>query len=145
MTHFLIGEITEQSTKELLAALPHIDTLVLNTCGGDLHCAFALYDALRSRPDIQVIGTGQVASSGILVLLGADRRSATPNTRFMCHPVACEGNAEQERLFLQNQIVSLIAERTGMALAYVQKLMSKVTWFGVKQAECLGLVRMPFC
>jgi ATP-dependent Clp protease, protease subunit len=60
----------------------------LNTPGGSLHDALAMYDTMVMLPTpIVVTVTGQCASGGLLVLAAADVKLSFPNSMFFYHPV----------------------------------------------------------
>ena len=73
-----------------LGANQYLDsiTLVLNTEGGDLYQALAIYDLIRlqqiTKP-IKVLCCGPVMSAGIVIMCAAEERVAMPHTQFMIH------------------------------------------------------------
>lgn len=61
-------------------------TIHLNTCGGDVQQALAIYDRIRSSSaHVTIIGYGEVASSGCLIMQAADRRAVYKHTHVMWH------------------------------------------------------------
>ena len=90
----LYGPVCRETTFPIISQvleLEHIDPgvpirLHINTEGGSLSDALALYDALRgvSAPIITV-ATGMCASAGLLLLSAGDLRLSTTNTVFFYH------------------------------------------------------------
>lgn len=63
-------------------------TLLINSPGGDVNDGFAIIDIMEtSRLPIQTIGTGVIASMGLLILATGERgrRVLTKNTQVMAH------------------------------------------------------------
>lgn len=80
----------------------------------------------------------------MLVLLGANKRKATPNTRFMVHPVSLDSNASEaalrERDFIHSTIRNILHERTHLNQIRAAYLMSQENIFGVQYAKDIGLL-----
>lgn len=63
-------------------------TIFLSSPGGDAYQAFAIYDAIRTCPcDVHIHTSGLIASSGFIICLAGDVRTALPHTTFMMHSV----------------------------------------------------------
>jgi len=64
-------------------------TIVLNTEGGDLYQALAIYDLIRLSESqgvlVKILCCGPVMSAGTVILSASSQRVATPNTQFMIH------------------------------------------------------------
>lgn len=63
-------------------------SIVLNTHGGEVYQAFAIYDLLRLQSTthtIRIVGVGTVMSAGIIIMCAGDKKVATPLTQFMIH------------------------------------------------------------
>lgn len=61
-------------------------TLYLNTEGGDLTDAFAIYDCIKNLScPVLIIATGLCASAGLLILAAGDYKMATASTVFYYH------------------------------------------------------------
>ncbi len=90
----LYGPVTRETVFPLISQVLELEQrdpgkpirLHINTEGGSLSDALALYDALRgvSGPIITVT-TGMCASAGLLLLSAGDLRLATENTLFFYH------------------------------------------------------------
>ena len=90
----LYGPVTRETTFPLISQVLELEQqqpgipirFHINTEGGSLSDALALYDALRGiTAPIITITTGMCASAGLLLLAAGDLRLATPNTVFFYH------------------------------------------------------------
>ena len=94
-TVLVFGEIdmrlAERVTAQLLALAAESDKpikVVINSPGGHVESGDTIHDMIRyCGPQVKVIGTGWVASSGAHICLGASKenRFCLPNTRFLLH------------------------------------------------------------
>lgn len=67
-------------------------TLIVNTEGGDVDSAFAIYDCIKGlRSPVVVVATGLCASGGLIILSAGDYRVATENCLFFYHQVVLSG------------------------------------------------------
>jgi ATP-dependent Clp protease protease subunit len=115
---YLFGEINNERTEKFIAQLHELFeqssepvTIYINSCGGSVTDALAIYDVLRAAPcAIHLIGLGKVHSSAITILLAADKenRASYPNTEFMSHDVSWKSDGP--RAFLKDRVDQL--ERT---------------------------------
>ena len=95
------GQVNNQSASTLISQLHHLNdlenesliTIHLNTEGGDLTDALAIYDCIVNlQAPVCIIATGLCASAGLLILSAGDYRMASQNTVFYYHqPVMSEG------------------------------------------------------
>lgn len=93
----LFGLVSDESVAATLGSildlLKKVDRwkkifLNLKSHGGSLSSAFTFYDIVRFvwRPDdLVVIGSGDVSSSGVIILLAGNERYLTPNTGIFIH------------------------------------------------------------
>src|SRR5438046_1674262 len=84
----LKGAVNADMVKRLEAVLAADEMapvyVVIDTEGGDCAAALAIYDMLRSRfGPVSAQVERDCLSAGIVCLLGADHRSASPGARFM--------------------------------------------------------------
>jgi ATP-dependent Clp protease protease subunit len=115
---YLFGEINNERSEKFIAQLHELFeqsgepiTIYINSCGGSVTDALAIYDVLRAAPcAIYLIGLGKVHSSAITILLAADKenRASYPNTEFMSHDVSWKSDGP--RAFLKDRVDQL--ERT---------------------------------
>ncbi len=78
--------------------------LLLMVCsdGGDLSCAFALIDVMRSSAiPVKTVGLGSIGSAGLLIFLAGapKRRILTPNTSILSHQFSWESSGKAHELF----------------------------------------------
>lgn len=90
-------------------------SISLNSPGGDLGPALAIYDTLKLFSDSQILAMGLCASSATLILQGAKVRSALPSTQFVVHSVYVkdlDGNAQdtEENQRMQQYLNGVVAE-----------------------------------
>lgn len=112
---FLSGPINSDSTKGIISQLLELNArsediikLYLNTSGGNLTDAFAIYDTIKAiKAPVHTIVKGMCASGGLIVLLAGSKRFASKNSLFFYH---------QPVMFL-NQ-VSSIEQSNGLSEAY---------------------------
>ena len=87
------GDINRQTSLVLSSQILELETrgtgpitIYLNTDGGVLADALAIYDTLRSiKSPVVTIATGVCASAGLLLLSAGDIRLSYPNTIFFYH------------------------------------------------------------
>jgi len=115
---YLFGEINNERTEKFITQLHELFeesrepiTVFVNSCGGSVTDALAIYDVLQNAPcEISTVGLGKVHSSAITVLLSAPsaNRASFPNTEFMSHDVSWKSDGP--RAFLKDRVDQL--ERT---------------------------------
>ena len=130
----LYGPVTRETVFPLISQILELEhrepgkpiRLHINTEGGSLSDALALYDALRgvSGP-IVTVATGMCASAGLLLLSAGDLRLATENTLFFYHEpiLPLEEIISKKQLnetvkaydLCKNSYEKIIKERTGMS------------------------------
>ena len=95
-------DVNSQSATSLISQLYHLNHLDtedtigihLNTPGGNLTDALAIYDCITQLPNPVIIQTtGLCASAGLLILSAGDYRVATPNCNFFYHEPVVDGSA----------------------------------------------------
>ena len=94
------GDVTNESVLPTISQLIELEhrskkpiRLHLNTDGGSLTAALALYDIMKMiDSEIYVTTTGMCASAGLIILAGGTKRFCTPHARFFYHqPVLHSG------------------------------------------------------
>ena len=143
---YIFGDIDTDMAEKVVTAIDQGDRKPIWICsaGGDLNAAFAIYDAIVDK-GITVIGTGNVGSSGVLILMAGDTRYATPNTRFLTHAVAAEGatitdEIESEVACMQDSMARVYNERCSIPLDLANWLMLGTHYFGVEEATKLNFI-----
>jgi ATP-dependent Clp protease protease subunit len=95
----LSGEITENNITPLIRAIQFMGasskediTIYINTEGGSVYDGLALIDIIsyykKQGITFHTIANGKCMSMGLFILLIGDKRSATPLTTFMSHPIS---------------------------------------------------------
>jgi ATP-dependent Clp protease protease subunit len=125
--------------------------IILNTPGGSVYDGLCFYDYLRylSCPLI-IIGTGLVASMGVIIILAGDKRYVTKNTRLMSHQISSQVQGKvsdikidyDETKELEKICDGIIAERTGQSLKAIQSELKKGDkYFGAEEALKRGYIQ----
>lgn len=98
--------VNKKKRKELL--------LMICSEGGDVSCAFALIDVMRSSQiPIKTVGLGQIASAGLLIFLAGakGRRILTPNTSILSHQFSWGSDGKAHELFATMKEFELTHQR----------------------------------
>ena len=123
---YLTGEINEESAtaviKELNAATGDVK-LYINSPGGEMEHAFAIFDTIRSMGHmVTTHAIGQCCSAAPLILVAGDIRSAAPNTSWMLHSASLTDLNETLKVAQQhvdltqsimNKYATILGQRTG--------------------------------
>ena len=156
---FLVGEVTEQSANLIVAQLLFLESdnpnkdisLYINSPGGSVYAGMAVYDTMQFiGPDVSTLCTGFAASMGsFLLAAGAKgKRYALPNARIMIHQphggsqgVASDIEIQaREVLYQRHRLNTIMAERTGQALAQVEKDTDRDNYMSARQGVEYGLI-----
>lgn len=137
---YLFGEINNERTEKFIAQLHELFeegeepiTVFINSCGGSVTDALAVYDVLQNAPcEVYTVGLGKVHSSAITILLSAPRshRASYPNTEFMSHDISWKSDGP--RAFLKDRVDQL--ERTVKQLLNVY---TRDTLISCEQAQAM--------
>lgn len=141
--------ITAKSFVEALR--PHADKAIrlrVNSPGGDVFDAVAIYNALKNHPrKVTASIEGLAASAAGVVCMAAKEVRAAGNSLFMLHDPhgLCLGTAADMRHvaeLLDRVRTPLVAayRRSGKSDAAIEKLMSAETWFSAQEAKDNGFV-----
>jgi ATP-dependent protease ClpP protease subunit len=88
---YLFGEITEESSKEIVSEIMNCKTdilLVINSSGGDVDSGNSIINAINwCDKNIYTLGNGAVYSMAFQIFLHGKKRFSMPNTIFMFHDV----------------------------------------------------------
>ncbi|WP_114192156.1 ATP-dependent Clp protease proteolytic subunit [Edaphovirga cremea] len=146
--------LTEKVVSQLLILQQMSDApikLFINSQGGHVEAADTIHDMIRFiKPEVQIIGTGWVASAGITIFLAAEKhnRFALPNTRFMIHqPIGgVRGQASdieieaREIIRMLDRVNQMISDATGQPLDKVKKDTDRNYWLSANEALDYGIV-----
>ena len=157
-TVLLFGEVTPESSAEVssqLLALASLSRapirLVITSPGGHVESGDSVHDVIRFiEPEVQVIGSGWVASAGALIFAATPRalRFALPNTRFMLHEPSggMQGQASdveieaRQILATRERLIRIFAEATGRSVAQIAGDIRRNHWLTAAEAQAYGLV-----
>ena len=126
--------------------------VILNTQGGHVEAGDTIHDMLKFvRPEIIMIGTGWVASAGIIIYLAADKKNrySLSNTRYLIHQPwgGVQGPASdieieaREMEKMKKRLNTLIADATGQPFEKVEKDADRNFWLDAKEAIDYGIVK----
>lgn len=158
---YLFGEICNERSEKFIAQMHELFdqsgepiTVYINSCGGSVTDALALYDVLQNAPcEIHTIALGKVHSAAVTVLLSVPRenRATYPNTEFMSHDISWK--SEGPRAFLKdrvdqlertvNQLLSVYTRDTNLTVEEARRLFFNDMadhYFGSDEALQMGFV-----
>lgn len=157
-TIMLFGEITMKVAEATVAQMLAMSVegeepirLIINSPGGHVESGDTIHDMIRFvKPEVQVIGTGWVASAGAHIYLSAkkENRFCLPNTRFMIHqPLGGAGGRAsdiaieaKEIIKMRRRINETIARGTGQPIERVEKDTDRNFWMSAEEAKDYGIV-----
>lgn len=146
---YLQGEVDVKMYEIVVKGLSELNdadyiTFVLNTEGGDLYQALAIYDLIKlsSIPN-KILCCGPVMSAGAVILCASEMRVATKNTQFMVHygeeendsPMSVRHNKQ-----LYNLMKNIIGERVNISQRKLTAWFNKDTYLTTKEALECGLI-----
>ncbi|MCS7240329.1 MAG: ATP-dependent Clp protease proteolytic subunit [Candidatus Bipolaricaulota bacterium] len=125
--------------------------LYINSPGGDLQAALAIYDAMQYvRCPVRTICVGIAASAAALILAGGakGKRYALPNSRIMIHqPWGMVGGQAvdikieaDEIIKLRNRVNEILAHHTGQPKEKVERDTDRNLWMSAEEARAYGIV-----
>lgn len=149
----LVGSVDEDMYAKVSASLmamshltnpPEEITFVLNTYGGDLYIAFAIYDLIKMQPmKTRVLCNGPVMSAGTVIMQAADERLITPRSYLMYHfgrQVAESQQCVAHFDEMTRDIKELYHKTSKASKKTIKEWFEKETYYNAKQALQLGLV-----
>lgn len=139
------------TAKQFIADLKALDAktirLAINSPGGSVFDALAMYNALRQHPAaIEVTVMGVAASAASLVAMAGDKIIMPENAFMMIHnPLNfAYGNADELREMadvldkIGASLVATYAARTGLAADEIKTLLAAETWLDAGEAVAKG-------
>ena len=157
----VFGEINDRLARDVCARLLLLTDrdaerpidIYINSPGGHVELGDTIHDMVRFiRNDVQInmIGTGWVASAGAHIYLAAakERRFCLPNTRFLLHQPAggARGMAAdieieaKEIIRMRERLVRIISEETGQPIERINKDIHRNHWMSAEEAITYGMV-----
>lgn len=140
--YYGFGLIDHSMASDIFMALEsgNLDTIILNSEGGDLCAALAIYDAIVDQ-NITVVATGTVCSAAMVVLLGGDRRLGTPRCTIVSHPIVSSDCSDDPLVeHLRFVMADIISERTEVTKPRAHRILSKVHVFDFEKAVDEGIL-----
>ena len=154
---YLFGEITEESASNLIKGLRFLDspqqkiTLYINSMGGNIYDALAIYDVCRSlKSPLEVIVVGSCMSAATIILLAGNKgkRYVSENVSLMIHHGSYDVSGKFKDVTSETRHIrnlekrwnEIFAKHTGKEKTYWDKLCEKTDFcFGAKKAIQLKL------
>ena len=127
---------------------PNVD-IEIQSLGGDVMEAFAIYDAIRSvSQKVRTKIVGSTASAGTVIAMAGDEREISPNSRFLIHNAwtMTVGDAEEhektsEQLeSIDHQLSGIYQKVTGKHKKTMRGLMKENRWITSEEAKQWGFV-----
>lgn len=157
---FLGDEINQHTANLVVAQILFLEnedsnkdiTLYLNSPGGSVYDALAIYDTMQYvKSDIQTVGIGVQASAAAFLLSSGTKgkRLLLPNATVMIHqPSSVSQRAKisdleidlKEGIRLKRLLNDILAKNTGQPLSRVEKDVDRDYWMTSKEAKDYGLV-----
>lgn len=131
-----------------LAAISGPVDIHINSDGGDVFEAFAIYSALASRLGVTTVVDGIAASSASLIAMAGEQRLMARTSQMMVHDAwaGVDGNAADLQHMVtrletvSGQIAGIYADTAGGTPEHWRALMQAETWFTPAQALDAGLI-----
>jgi ATP-dependent Clp protease, protease subunit len=127
---------------------PNVE-IEIQSLGGDVMEAFAIYDAIRSvSQKVRTKIVGSTASAGTVIAMAGDEREISPNSRFLIHNAwtMTVGDAEEhektsEQLeSIDQQLSGIYQKVTGKHKKTMRGLMKENRWITAEEAKQWGFV-----
>lgn len=119
----------------------------INSPGGDVFAGSEIYTALKNYAgDVEVDIVGLAASAASIIAMAGDTIKISPTAQMMIHRASTvsQGNSDDLASDLQGLdstdqgIANLYAEKTGMDVQDIYKMMSDETWINAQDAVKQG-------
>jgi HK97 family phage major capsid protein len=120
----------------------------INSGGGDVFDAYAIYNALLARSGVTTVVDSLAASAASVIAMAGEQRLMARTSQMMIHDASAwvGGNAEEmqqmvERLeTVSGQLAGIYADTAGGEPDYWRGLMRAETWFTPDEALAAGLI-----
>jgi ATP-dependent protease ClpP protease subunit len=151
----VFGEIglSSQTAADFIAAVADAEhvTIVMDSLGGDINCAFKIHDALIGR-DVELQILGNCFSSAVVIALAGSKIRMRSDARMMVHKACAFAFGSAEELAcssrftakLNVRLADLLKARTEQPDSVVSEWLSKDTYFTAAEALAAGLVDEVF-
>lgn len=157
-TILIYGGINQKLAEAVTARLLALDAdshdpirIFINSQGGHVESGDTIYDMIKYvHSDVQIIGTGWVASAGALIYSAAkpENRISLTNTRFLLHqPSGGAGGTASDIAIHAKEIVrmrqrlnEIFARETGQPVERIAQDTERDYWMSAAEAKDYGLV-----
>ncbi|MFI0718916.1 head maturation protease, ClpP-related [Streptomyces sp. NPDC021224] len=120
----------------------------INSGGGDVFEAYAIYNALISRPGVTTVVDSLAASAASVIAMAGEQRLMARTSQLMIHDASAGlyGNASELQQMLERlqtvsaQIAGIYADTAGGEPDHWRDLMRAETWFTPQEAQDAGLI-----
>lgn len=141
------GVSAEMVRQELAAITAPRIAVHINSQGGDVFEAVAIYNLLKSHPaNVTTYNDALAASAASFIMLAGDHVVSAPHSQWMIHEAwgYAVGNADDmlkaaEFLTRQTEVIAGIYAERGEDAAHWLELMKAETWFTADEAVAAGL------
>jgi ATP-dependent Clp protease protease subunit len=148
----LYGDVNKSNTGELINQLIYLDSksdkdieFIINSNGGDTTATFALIDIIQSlKSNVNTIGLGVIASSGLLLFMAGNKRTLTKNTSVLSHRYSWRSIGKHQELvadrkeqdLTHTRMLNYYKEITGLDEKELESYLLKEsdTWLTPKEA-----------
>ncbi|MBR1862848.1 MAG: ATP-dependent Clp protease proteolytic subunit [Ruminococcus sp.] len=150
---FFTGEVTEESTGDLISKLMFLDslsddpiTLILSSPGGSCYHGFAVIDLIGAMSSpVNTVCLGMCASMASLLFTVGEKRYIFPNSRVMVHDAALSGIGGRltaatlkeeigQLQMMHDDIKELLKKRTQVNEEEAEKLLEGDSWLSADEA-----------
>jgi ATP-dependent Clp protease protease subunit len=156
----IFGPINEKVARDVTGRLLALSgasadpiDVYINSPGGHVESGDTIHDIIRfvdAVAPVRVIGTGCVASAGVLIYVAGTRgrRYCLPNTRFLIHqpmggvrgPAVDIDIEAREIIKMRERLNRLIARQTGQTYEKLAIDSDRNYWLGAEEAIAYGIV-----
>jgi len=141
------GVTAQQFLHDLGAVNGPVDVHI-NSPGGDVFDAYAIYNALVARPDVTTVVDSLAASAASVIAMAGEQRLMAKTSQMMIHDAfaaTAGGGADLRHMAdrldtVSGQIAGIYADTAGGQPDYWRELMTAETWFTPQQALAAGLI-----
>lgn len=120
----------------------------INSGGGDVFDAYAIYNALLARSGVTTVVDSLAASAASVIAMAGEQRLMARTSQLMIHDASAfiGGNAEEMQQMIQRletvsgQLASIYADTAGGEPDHWRNLMRAETWFTPEEALSAGLI-----
>jgi ATP-dependent protease ClpP protease subunit len=146
----LTGEIGQEMVGDVLKYINSLgdsnEKIFVQLCteGGDLDCAFGIYDMLRHIDnEVSIICIGSCSSAGTLIICAADEVVSLPHTQFLIHygyEVNDSGDVKKQNDKMTKKYVHALSKKLTVTKGTITKWLSREKYFNPLEAKSVGLI-----